>query len=438
MIRYKESKYNLLVNQNERFSILYNCYNGGIIQLENQVYELLKQSNFFIESIPYGNDLLRNGFIVNSSIDEFQRVKTEIETTIRNRNQDMISYVIAPTLNCNMRCVYCFQQEFRTEGSENTISKDVIEKTRQFIYNNSKGNPNLKRIKITWFGGEPMLCFGEIVSFSNQLKADLGQINVELNAAMITNGSLLDEEKLQVLVKECNLKNIQITLDGEVHTYCEKKQTTSSVYEKVLDNICIATKYLKTAVRVNADKNNFEELRRLINSLYHSDINKENLTVHFAQLRDYNCDNCEDSECFNDLEYWQSKEEFYNSLKEFEIKGNKNTVPSFSRIPFCGLATGNNLVIDYLGNLYKCEHYIGDETKVVGNITDGLFYNEVYKQSLFLSTDERCEMCDIFPCCNYSQCVAMHKFSGRDSICKCYENQFETLKLKAKKYLEEQ
>lgn len=438
MKRYNSSQYNILVAQNDEFSILYNCYSGGIIQLENKAYESIQQNEFDIDAVPYGNELLKNGFIVNSNVNEFQRVKTQIESTINSHNQDIISYVIAPTLNCNLRCVYCFQKNYRTDGIENIVTEETLCKIKQFILNNTKGNCNLKKIKVTWFGGEPMLCFDKIVSFSKQLKESLTERNINYVAAMITNGALLEEDRLRVLVEDCNLENVQITLDGEESTYCEKKQTSPATFNKVLENVRNATKYLKTAVRVNADKTNFEELQRLIKSLYRSDINKDNLTVHYAQLRDYDCENCDKSDCFNDLEYWKSKEVFYSSLKDAGIKDNKNGLPAFSLIPFCGLATLRNLVIDYRGNLYKCEHYIGDESKIVGNVTDGLFYNEVYKQSLSLSTDERCDKCNIFPCCNYSQCAAMHVFAGNDGECKCYQIQLETLKQKTKKYLEEQ
>lgn len=438
MTKYKESQYNILVEQDEEGVVLYNCYSGGIIQLENKAYESIQQTEFCIDSVLYGRELLQNGFIVNANINEFQRVKTQIESTISNHNQEMISYVIAPTLNCNFRCVYCFQKDFRTDGNENIVTEETLCKIKQFILNEAKGNRNLKKIKITWFGGEPMLCFEQIVSFSKQLKDTLAERNISYVADMITNGALLDEDKLKVLVEDCNLKNVQITLDGEERTYCEKKQTSTVIFKKVLENVRNATKYIKTTVRVNADKTNFEELQRLIKSLYLSDVNKDNITVHFAQLRDYDCANCEESNCFNDLEYWKRKEEFYSALKALDIKGNKKGLPAFSLIPFCGLALGHNLVIDYRGNLYKCEHYIGDETKIVGNVYDGLFYNEVYEQSLSLATDERCNKCSIFPCCNYSQCAAMHGFAGKDSECKCYKNQLETLKQKIKKYLEEQ
>lgn len=433
--KYEYSIYNIPITQDEHTVTLYNCYSGGIVQLEKDVFDSIKDKDFLLDDVKYGNELKNNGYIVNNQIDEFRRAKMQIETTIANHMQKAVSYVIAPTLNCNLRCVYCFQKDFRTDGKENIITKETSEKIIEYILKSNQSNKYLKQVNITWFGGEPLLCFEQIVSFCKDIKDRLSEINVKLMSKMITNGALLDDDKLKILKSECNLEQVQITLDGEVDTYCEKKQTTAETFGKVLKNIKNATKHIKTNVRVNADKTNYEELKSVIKSLYESDINKENLIVHFAQLRDYSC-NEKESACFNDLEFWESKEKFFSDVGQIQSSQKNNSLTAFSHIPYCGLAIGKNLVIDYLGNFYKCEHYIGDKSKIVGNVDDGLFYNKTYMNATKLATDVRCEKCKVFPFCNYAQCVAMHSFSGTDENCKCYEKQLETIQQKVKKYLE--
>lgn len=380
--------------------------------------------------------MLQNGFIISKSVNEFQRVKTEIENTIRSRNQEMVSYVIAPTLSCNLRCRYCFQKDFRTDGSDQIITEETLFSVIQFILQRAKENRNLKTIRITWFGGEPTLCCEKIVDFSRLLKKELSERNIELITSIITNGSLLDETKLRTFVYDCNLRSIQITVDGMETTYCDKKQTVPAVFHKVLDNIQIATKYTKTIVRVNADKTNVEELKALVKMLYKSNVNKNNLNIHFAQLREYGNQQCAKSFVFNDLEYFKSKDDFYSSIEEYGANKSRNKLPMFSIKPYCGLSIGGNLVIDYLGNLYKCEHYIGDKIKIIGNITEGIFYNDKYLNFLSLATDSRCESCNLFPCCNYAQCEVMHNFTGNGQRCDCYQYQMEAIKLQVKKYLE--
>lgn len=436
MKKYIYSKFNILVERSSNFVILYNCYSGGLVSLEIDVYDAIRDREFTIEEIKHGEELLRNGFIVNKSINEFQRAKTIIENSIRNCKHETISFVIAPTFACNLNCVYCFQKALRLAGEKTFISEETLTLIRQYILNNINIYSKLKQIKITWFGGEPTLCYEKIVFFSKELKEELIRRNIILTTSMITNGTLLDETKLRILVQDCNLRSIQITVDGMESAYCNKKQTIPAVFYKVLDNIQTATKYTKTIVRINADKTNVDELKELVKVIYTSCINKLNLKFHFAQLREYDCPKHVNSVVFNDLEYFKCKEAFYSSIERYGTNKTKNTLPRFSINPYCGLSIGRNIVIDCLGNLYKCEHYIGDTTKIIGNIKDGVFYNDTYLKSLSLATDGRCENCNLFPCCNYAQCYVMHCFTGKNPECRCYKHQLEVIKLQVKKYLE--
>lgn len=436
MDKYKFSKYNITLNTDEQYTLIYNCYSGGIIKLENDVYWKIIKDNFLLKDIKYGQELLANGFIVNSHVDEFNRVKMQLESVLNEKWQETVSYVIAPTLNCNLNCVYCFQKDFRTYGTSNIITDDMLNKIKTFIVNSNSHNKLLKKIKITWFGGEPLLCYEQIVSFCKSIIEELTKYDISFECSIISNGILLNESRLKELTTECNLKRIQITLDGEENTYCSKKQTTKESYIKVIENICISTKYAKTVVRVNADKKNYDELLRLSQSLYEMDVNKENLIVHFAQLRDYQ-NKCTHSPFFTDFEFWQYKNEFYDSLStgKNSDEDNKNRLNGFSCAPFCGLARKNNFVIDYAGNLYKCEHYIGEKDKIVGTVEDGIFYNDIYLKSLTVQADDRCKECNIFPYCNYSRCTAMYEFAGNSSKCLCYNEQLNVIQDKMKKYI---
>lgn len=436
MEKYKFSQYNIVIDQDDQYTTIYNCYTGGIIKLENDAYNFLVKNSEVDDTVLFADELICQGYLINSKIDEYNRVKIQLDNTINAPNQSVVSYVIAPTLNCNLKCVYCFQKNTRDTNSNATISNDLLEQIARFILNSNRDNPTVKSIKITWFGGEPLLCYDKIISFSKLLKLKLQNKNISLITHMITNGVLLNEKRLMALVHEANLEHIQITLDGEVQTYCSKKQTTKNNYFKVVENICRATRLVRTVVRVNADKANFEELKRLAIALLHnSAINKENLKFSFAQLRDYTHDICCQHMLFDDYEYWKYKNVFYSVLKEHGYCWKDDIrLPNFVARPFCGVSLYRNFVIDYYGNLYKCEHYIGQDGKIVGNIIDGVYYNSIYNESISLVDDEKCHKCCIYPFCNYSQCSVMHDFTG-DDMCLCYEKQLKVIKEKVKRYL---
>lgn len=432
--KYKFSIYNILIESNKESVIIYNTYTGGIIRLDREIYEYCNNNIFEEGSIKYFKELFDNGYIVNCKINEYQKVKTFIEYSINDAEISTVSYVIAPTLKCNLNCVYCFQKDYRKNNIDYVLTDKTLNDICNFIIKKNKDNTKLKEVKITWFGGEPLLCYDKILSLGLKLKIALEKFNVKLETAMITNGVLINENKLKNLIEKVNLTHIQITLDGEVDTYCSKKQTTKDVFYKVLDNISLSTKYIRTNVRVNADKGNFEELQCLIKTLFDLPIDKDNLTVHFAQLRDYSKE--KNSTCFNDLEYWEYKHKFYSELPCVDRKDKKDFLFGLSPVPYCGIAKRNNFVIDYEGNLYKCEHYIGDKTQIVGNVIDGVYFNDIYQKSIKLPTDVRCQTCNILPYCNYAQCSAMHVFAGNGNTCCCYDSQLEVIKKKVKRYLE--
>ena len=203
------------------------------------------------------------------------------------------------------------------------------------------------------------------------------------------------------------------------------------VFNKVINNVIDASKVVKVTIRLNADKKNYNEFIKLINFIYASGVNKKNIKIHYAQLRNYT--NEKTTEDFlDDYEYFLSKTRFYKEQQiKFEIDRNTKFIPSFNGKSFCGLAQKNNFVIDDYGNLYKCEHYLGDKDKIVGDVVNGLYYNEQLTKAI---QDEKCSMCELYPCCNYVQCPVMYEFTGQEK-CMVYPNQNKTIKSKIKNYI---
>lgn len=433
-MKYKLSQFNIVIDKNKINSTIYNCYSGGVAEIENKILEDLKQP-LEKEKIQYADELIENGYIVDCDLDEFSKVKDSIENNCNNPNPTIVNYIIAPTLKCNLDCEYCFQSEVRKNNLDGEMSDKTMFKLIDFILISNKNNKNLQMIKITWFGGEPLLCYEKILKISQILKEKLFKTKIKLVSNIITNGVLLTKDKVEKLIKECNTESIQITLDGEVETYCSKKRTNKNVFHTVLNNIVNASQLLKIIIRLNADKTNYDELLTLIKQLFAMPVNLDNIDIHFAQVRDYSHNENQSLKYFNDCEYSQQKLNFLKKLSALGYKNFNKKIhpPVFVEKPFCGLMAKNNFVIDYKGNLLKCEHHLGLE-KNVGNIFDGLDCNNTYYDSLSLVKDNRCRTCNIFPCCNYVQCNIMHEFTGKKD-CSCYNNQLQTIINSVKDYL---
>lgn len=420
-MEYKKSKYNIKVSVMGDYVFIFNCKSGNLVKFDSETFDRYKHDCLTDDEL---KKLYEKGFLVELDKDEYTELVSQLENRCQSDSPESITLVVAPTMNCNMRCVYCFESGLSDSIRSKMMSVNTADNIIKYVNYIVKNVRSLKFINITWFGGEPLLGYDMILYLSIKLKDLLQNSTVQLRTNMITNGALLDEEKLQKL-KNFNLCKVQITLDGLCDTYCHKKQTYPQMFSMVLRNIATATKYVKVTVRLNADKSNFEELMQLAAKLRVLNVNNENLNIHFAQLRDYDTANNGVSFCYTDAEYRQARRDFYRNLLDmgYKINLHGNGTPRFSPKPFCGIFPKYNFAIDPDGNLYKCEHYLGDISKVVGDIDNVKFDTCQYS---CLIKDERCRECDVFPVCNYSQCEAMHLLTGT-AHCLKYEEVVETI-----------
>ena len=434
-MKYKVSKYNIIIKNDDDGIILYNCYRGGIAKLRRDIWTRIIQSSFYKDEIEHFNELYQDGYIVDEQLDEYQRAKMQREERITSLYPKIVSYVIAPTLSCNLNCSYCFEKDFKKDFSNNTISQEMLDKVEQFILDENSYNNQLETVVIHWFGGEPLLCYEQILNFSQKLNIDLSRRGVQLYSRMTSNGSLLSKERIEALISKCNLNKIQITLDGMSKSYCEKKQASPAIFNRVIKNVILLTHYIKTTVRLNADRSNFEELKELVQLLYQSDINRNNLKISFAQIRNYTNDQILDSACLSDYEFWKRRKQFYEFLKQYDYYDKAvDQLPVFIPLSYCGIRTKHNFVIDFSGNLYKCEHYMGDETRKVGNVTNGIYFNTEYVKSQCFTDSIKCMECNIYPCCNYAECAVMFDLTGKEG-CRCHLDQVKIIKESAIEYL---
>ena len=112
MKKYKFSKYNIILKENENNVIIYNCYRGGIIKLEKNIYDLISKSNLSLNDIgEHAQSLLNDGYIVDCNIDEYQKCKSIKEEKIMADSPEIVTYIFDPTLNCNLNCIYCFEKQ---------------------------------------------------------------------------------------------------------------------------------------------------------------------------------------------------------------------------------------------------------------------------------------------------------------------------------------
>lgn len=176
-------------------------------------------------------------------------------------------YTICPTMGCNLRCIYCFEED-NLHNNFNKMTHEQLDAILNYILNNKKQmelkNPELEKknfMSINLFGGEPLLISNKDIIVKI---LEFGEKN-NIKIGIITNGTTLDKY-LKLLERYKNIVSIQITVDGneEIHDKRRIRVDGSGTFKAISDNIDLLIKIgITIQYRINVDKKNIFELKKL-------------------------------------------------------------------------------------------------------------------------------------------------------------------------------
>lgn len=376
--------------------VLYQSMTDGF---HNDIATILKKHPLLYKT------LKNEKFIINKFIDEIKKVKKILQET--NNNDDVFEITINPTINCNFKCWYCYESHI--PGSKMDIM--ILERTIKYISSIIKEKENLKTLKIQWFGGEPLLCFNEIV------KPILLQINtlaksksIKVISNFTTNGYLLNDQMLDFCIHNA-VKHFQITLDGhkERHNIVRFTHKGSNTYDKIVSNIikCIKKK-LQVTVRINVSSETKAEIESIIKDF-------ESLTTKERKFI-----------CFSIHKVWQETDNILTEVEEYveKIRENGFECDSFYSNPntirnTCYADKKNQVIINYNGNIYKCTARDFTEENREGTLSSNgkIIWNKKHKlrESLNALNYRACTNCPILPLCNAG--CSQKKIENKNDFC---------------------
>lgn len=391
---YKQSIYNNYIKTDENGNTLcLNAATGGLVWFDNEVISAFQSNN--IESLSekeYFQALIDNGYIVKDNIDEYEQYSYRMKKYAMGLSSDSCSFIIALTMKCNLRCLYCFE-EGKNESSN--ISKQTLNDIFSFITKQLE-EQNKKKLYINWFGGEPMIAYNSIVFLSHMLIEYCKKNEIEYKSSMVTNATLLDEDKIKNLKNNVNINHMQISIDGDKEWYSKLKRADNEKYETVFQNILLAAKNgIGVSVRLNICKENQESLMRFVDKLikepdFHG-------IIYTGKLMKYN--NSQDYHEISDddlTKFEATLEKKISKYAEYKKFLKKSLKPKGAP---CGYMVTGRCLIDNEGYLYRCEHHIANKNLAIGDVIDGFYHNKIDNQFLFSPLPEKCQKCSIMPLC---------------------------------------
>lgn len=399
---YKPSKYNFLFDADDGTHLAFNAISGGFAKIDAKYFQAVSKilqgetidSNSSLPSDIW--NILREGnFIIDSEVDELDILK--VINRVNRFANTILSLAIAPTLNCNFSCKYCYAQRNKKSMGEN-----VVESLERFVEANSA---KIKHLHIGWIGGEPLLCKDTIKYLSDKFITICHALNISYSSSIITNGFLLSPEAVQLLL-QAKVNFVQVTIDGppQVHNKRRPLATGGGSFDTIMMNLQAITKNtdkIKIGVRVNIDKENCHTALELIEIM--RELGMENrILIEPAPVN-------ADTPACKDISFTCLSPSLY--YKKYEMQFIKKAIRNKFQInirPYllhsnCMAVAFNSFVVDPEGVLYKCWNDCGLNKAAIGFINNDGKCNLNMNLTKWLAWDplelRKCKDCKFLPMC---------------------------------------
>lgn len=344
----------------------YNTLTGASVFLSAEQLDVLKER--VVQGIHAGADnwsevtafLSQHGFVVSEEVDELAVAVEKYDRTITDKTT--LSLVIAPSLQCNMQCYYCYEGDKSDAGLQVHDVEALIAFVRSRLTENGK-------LGVTWFGGEPLMALDFILAASRRLQALCKAANAAYAFRMVSNGYLLDAGSAARLA--CHgITSVQVTFDGsqKSHDLVRRsrvgQEPTQPSFERIIANILAASEHLRVLVRVNVSRINYATIPLLIEQMAEAGLAGKVAGVYFYPVfnlkpADNSTNYIPKSDIHFTMEQFARLERgFIDLLLE---RGFAPFLPLFFEADYlgCYASIENGFVIDYQGNIKKCDHELG-------------------------------------------------------------------------------
>lgn len=422
-VKMKHSIYNTVLNLTNSHGLIYNAYTNSFIIVRKKMYEsfLTEPINLLKDKFPhFYNQLKEAGCIVNNGTNETDLLQKRMNDV--NNNESNYKLTINPTINCNFKCWYCYENHL----SQSKMNPNVLESVKKHIYNVIQ-TLHPKIFNMGFFGGEPLLYYKDIVRpLLKYLKQICEITGIKTSIGITSNGYLLTDKMIEEL-KQLNVSSFQITLDGnkESHNKVRYPYVGADTYTKIVENIkTLLHAEILVVLRINYTSQNIigtELIPLEFKDLTENE--KKNLQIDFQRVWQ---DIHDESSILNE-------EKLEKSIKAFE---DINVVVARQILNQvwspCYADYKSQAVINFNGDVFKCtaRDFTKENRLGILNEDGTITWDEEkmkQREGVRLSK-EVCQRCRIAPICggtctqrgldsgDSNQCIRGLDESGKDKI----------------------
>lgn len=428
----KASRYNRLFRASDGTWLAFNSWTTALAEIEPEQVEFVRALLAAPDATPCDSGekrairegMLEARFLVEDEEDELATAKADL---LRDRfRTDQLHLTIAPTMDCNFRCDYCFEEHLKV-----SMSKAVQDRLVAFAAEKLAVG---KALYVTWYGGEPLLprSYPVLERLSEGFLELCRPRGIDYQAHLVTNGFFLDRPKLERLV-ELGVRKVQVTLDGPPEQHDARRHLIGGrgTFERILQNLKDTVDLADFQVRVNVDARNSMQALEVVEILVAEGLGKK-VRPYLAQVTH------DGAACGNIQELCYSSQDFARMEVEVYREAARRGLP-LSRYPFrlagafCTADRMNGYVVAPNGLLFKCWHEVTmSPERSIGSLLDGQQPAQRAIEDRWLGWDALsktgCRSCDVMPLCHGGCPLEAMRHPERDrGACEHYKFELEPL-----------
>ncbi len=425
--QYKNNGYNLVLDVNSGAVHVVDDVTYDVISLfetdaEEEIMEKLGNTYpeaEITESYEEVRELVANGELFSE--DEYEGYMEQFKT----RPTVVKALCLHIAHDCNLACRYCFAEEGEYHGRRALMSFEVGKAALDFLIANSGNRRNLE---VDFFGGEPLMNFDVVKRLVAYGREQELLYNKKFRFTLTTNGVLLNDEVMEFANRE--MANVVLSIDGrkEVNDRMRPFRKGAGSYD------LIVPKFQKLAESRNQDR------YYVRGTFTHHNLDFSEDVLHLADLG-FEQISVEPVVAPPEEEYALREEDIPQLLEQYdklavEMLRRHRQGKDFNffhfmidleggpcvakRLSGCGSGT-EYLAVTPWGDFYPCHQFVGNETFLMGNVTEGIKNTQIQEEfkSCNVYAKEKCKNCFAKFYCSGGCAANSYNFHG--SITDAYD-----------------
>lgn len=385
--------FNTYITLSSKTGVIYNALSDKSVFLSSSYFEKIQAGDFTELS-----ENVKSVALVDMDYDEYSQYVNEMRA-VENQTYSY-HLIINPTLDCIFSCWYCYEAH-----PKGRMDSDILNSIKLLI---SKIAETYESLTISFFGGEPMMCYSSvmipIVKYAFEL---FKEKNKQFSFNMTTNGYLFTLQRIEEL-KKYGFRSAQITLDGDesLHNAIRFVGNKLPTYRKIIQSIrYLVETECSVTLRFNCTHLNVESLNNVAEALKSLDVeSKRRLSI-----------DCQIVWQESNKDELQTK--MHSLVSHFTHYGFQ--ISKMDYRSFCYADKRSECVVNYNGDLYKCTANDFHNTQRDGylSVTGEVVWENDSQERRMNSKlkNKKCHTCRILPLCHGG--CSSHSLVSQDEYC---------------------